>query len=265
MRCSNNRVLVTSIGIILVQPGHIHRQNRNILYTGFRLMKLGGPEFSTHLHPHIDNFKEKLLTSNANPLPIIPITHDLIFTVFADLILGEVPDMKSDRVSKLLDVLYKTLTPNPMFVLGGKIIPEFVKSLLSDWVDLSDSISMIRGYFKERIDKHREDFTGSPSNLVDAVLYKEASTTKKPRVIFADEVSERDENSNPEVASPRAPRVLEEGEIQEHLPTILVDVFQAGCTSIVAMFQWTLLLLAQHPEIQERIQREIDETVQDSK
>ncbi|XP_054751252.2 cytochrome P450 2J6-like [Lytechinus pictus] len=254
-------------GIILRQPGHLHRQHRNFLSNGFRLIKLGVPEFSFHIHPHIDKFKDKLISSEGQSVQICPISHCLLFEIFTDLMLGEVPDSNSEEVKKLLDVLYKALSPNPMLVLAGKAIPKWLKSALSDWIDMSDSLSKVTLYLREHIQEHRKTYEGDPQNLIDAFLLKEQQELDKYNRLRKDDIGSsggKSDQESPET-SPRVTSVMvnDQEENEKNLAAILMDVFQAGCTSIVASLQWLLLDLALHQDVQEKMRKEIDGYVEE--
>lgn len=242
------------------QPGDLHRKNRNFLSTGFRMIKLGVPEFSYHLHPHIDNFKDKLIASKGQPLPICSTSHCLLFEIFTDLMLGEVPDPNSEKVNKLLDILYIALSPNPMLVLVGNLIPNWVKSALSDWIDMSDCLAKVTRYLKEHIHQHRETYEGDPTNLIDAFLHKEKLELEKTSKLREDSDSE-DEKA----AKWTSFMVEDQEENEKSLAAILLDVFQAGCTSVVASLQWLLLDLAVHQDVQEKLRMEVDRNVEQSK
>lgn len=254
------------IGIILKQPGDLHRKHRNFLSTGFRMIKLGVPEFSYHLHPHIDNFKDKLIASKGQPLPICSTSHCLLFEIFTDLMLGEVPDPNSEKVNKLLDILYIALSPNPMLVLVGNLIPNWVKSVLSDWIDMSDCLAKVTRYLKEHIHQHRETYEGDPTNLIDAFLYKEKLELEKTSKLREESSSGGDSDTEIEKAAIGTSfMVNDQEENEKSLAAILLDVFQAGCTSVVASLQWLLLDLAVHQDVQDKLRMEVNRNVEQSK
>ncbi|XP_041474273.1 cytochrome P450 2A1-like isoform X2 [Lytechinus variegatus] len=188
-----------------------------------------------------------------------------------DLMLGEVPDSNSEEVKKLLDVLYKTLSPNPMLVLAGKVIPTWLKSALSDWIDMSDYLSKVTHYLKEHIQEHRKTYEGDPQNLIDAFLLKEQQELDKYNRLRKDDIGSSSSNSGgksdqePPETSPRVTSVMvnDQEENEKNLAAILMDVFQAGCTSIVASLQWLLLDLAFNQDVQEKMRKEIDGYVEE--
>ena len=180
--------------------------------------------------------------------------------------LGEVPDPNSEKVNKLLDILYIALSPNPMLVLVGNLIPNWVKSALSDWIDMSDCLAKVTRYLKEHIHQHRETYEGDPTNLIDAFLYKEKLELEKTSKLREESSSGGDSDTEMEKATKGTSFMVEDQEENEKsLAAILLDVFQAGCTSVVASLQWLLLDLAVHQDVQEKLRMEVDRNVEQSK
>ncbi|XP_072181241.1 cytochrome P450 2D6-like [Diadema setosum] len=253
-------------GIVATQPGPLHRQNRSHLWNGFRLLGLGDSTFSNHLHKHIDRFNSKLQQSTGRPIPMNSETYALIMKIFADLALGKVPhqdpmEEDNDRLMKLLD---KTLTSNPIMVLVGRYIPSWLKSLLTNWIDMSINIADVMVSMKNHVREHRKDFAGKLTNLLDAFLYWERGGWRRSEGEDEEEVQDGDGLEERTAGRTDASDPVDEAENTENFAGILTDVFQAGCMSVVALLNWTLLNLALHPDVQTKIHKEIESTVKDS-
>ncbi|XP_063022289.1 cytochrome P450 2J2-like isoform X3 [Melospiza melodia melodia] len=207
---------------------------RLVLVTGMRLVKEvlvnQGDKFLERPDLPID---EQIFTKIGNPFnPQLKITN-AVANVICSLIFGNRFDYHDEDFQRLLKLM------NEMTALHGAVssqlynnFPSIMKYLPGAHQTIFKHWRVLQKFMQEQINKHKEDWNPSESrDYIDSYLL---------------EIS-KDHDSN----------TFQE----EHLMACSLDLMFAGTETTSSTLRWALLFMAVHPEIQARVQAEIDAVI----
>ncbi|XP_064521208.1 cytochrome P450 2J3-like isoform X2 [Pseudopipra pipra] len=203
-----------------------------VVVNGMRLVKevlvnqgdnfLDRPEIPMDMFSKIGNpFNPQFTLTNA------------VSNVICSLTLGNRFDYHDEDFQKLLKLMHETV-----FLQGAittqlyNSFPSIMKFLPGAHQTISKNWKSLKSYMQEQINKHKEDWNPSESrDYIDSYLQ--------------------------EIAKDKGSDTFRE----EHLVACTLDLMFAGTETTSSTLRWALLFMALHPEIQARVQAEIDAVI----
>ncbi|XP_056588449.1 cytochrome P450 2J4-like isoform X1 [Triplophysa dalaica] len=219
---------------LIFSGGHMWHQQRRFAVATLKYFGVGKKTLENSILQECQFVCEALRVERG--LPFNP--HDLlncaVGNIICSLVFGykfEYDDQRFYQLLKYSDDTFKL--PINRFGRLYNEFPTLMSFLPGQHQTTFANLSKLKVFFQEEIQKHREDRNpSSPRDYIDCYL---------------DEI-EKSKDSEAEFT-------------EENLIHCLLDLFGAGTESTAKSLSWGLLYMAKYPEVQEKVQAEIDHVI----
>ncbi|XP_054839476.1 cytochrome P450 2J4-like isoform X2 [Eublepharis macularius] len=219
--------------------GHTWKQQRKFAILILRKLGLGKKGIEHKIEEEAHQLVETFARAKGQPLdPSSPVSNS-VTNVICSLIFGQRFSLKDEEFIKLKDALWNIIQFSmTFFQLLYDTLPWLMKHLPGPHKKVFASRDFISSFARKEVEKHKTHRSlVEPQDFIDYYLLQIEKSKKDP-----------DSSYN-----------------EENLSQCICDLFAAGTETITHILLWALVLMANHPDIQEKVQKEIDEVLGSSK
>ncbi|XP_039196469.1 cytochrome P450 2J2-like isoform X2 [Crotalus tigris] len=228
--------LMTALGKergIILSNGHTWKQQRYIAITSLRKLGLGKKSVEHQIEDAAQTLIEAFRQTKGQPFdPSISVIN-AVCNVICALSFGHQFAPEDENFQNLIQALESIvkLTGN-FFYLMYNVFPRLMGYLPGPHKKALASVDLIVSFAKQEIEKHKEFHAlHEPQDFIDYYLLQMEKSKNDPNSTYN----------------------------KDNLAVCICDFFGAGTDTTFATLKWALLLLANHPDIQEKVQKEIED------
>ncbi|XP_070609851.1 cytochrome P450 2J2-like [Erythrolamprus reginae] len=218
---------------ILFSNGHTWKQQRHIGITSLRKLGLGKKSIEHQIEDTAQTLVGIFRETKGQPFDPSFSVLNVVSNVICALSFGHQFSAEDEEFQKLVEalkIIFKVMGDS--FHVMYDLFPQLMKHLPGPHKEALASVDIIHAFAKQEIEKHQEyQCLHEPQDFIDYYLLQMEKNRKDPNSTYN----------------------------EENLVQCVFDFFSAGTETTFATLMWALLLLTNHPDIQEKVQKEIED------
>ncbi|KYO47181.1 hypothetical protein Y1Q_0002200 [Alligator mississippiensis] len=214
---------------IMFSNGHVWKQQRRFCFMILRKLGTGKEhriqEEASHLVEHLDNMKGRSL----DPSLVLGYT---VANVICAVAFGHRFSLEDKHFHKLIEIIADIIAyGNSSFYFLHEYVPWLMDYIPGPHKKTVQGIAVVRSIIREEIRSCEKcDRTDEPENFIDFYLAQTAKAKEDPKSTYE----------------------------EDNLVQSIFDLFVAGIETTTTTLRWALLYMLVYPDIQEKVQQELD-------
>ncbi|CAJ1055688.1 cytochrome P450 2J2-like isoform X1 [Xyrichtys novacula] len=231
-------VVFKGIGIAL-SNGYLWKKQRKFANTHLRYFGDGQKTLENYIHVENNFLCEAFKDEQEKPFNPHFIINNAISNIISSVVFGhrfEYSDQNFQRILKL-DNDAVLLAGSPQTQLYD-VFPGLMKHLPGPHQTVHDNYRQIMDFLKQEVEKHKEEWNpDDPRDFIDVYLTEMEKNKEDPQAGFNIET----------------------------LMVCILDLIEAGTETSATTLRWALVYMMNYPQIQEKVQSEIDRVIGESR
>ncbi|KAJ7324696.1 hypothetical protein JRQ81_017716 [Phrynocephalus forsythii] len=217
---------------IMFSNGHTWKQQRRFGQVSMRKLGLGKKGMEHQMEEEAHRLVEIFARAKGQPFDPSPPITKAVSNVICALAFGNQFSTEDKNMQKLLETLDFGLNfGGSFFHVLYELFPWLMKHLPGPHKKALSALEMVLSLVKKEVEKHKEHQSlHEPQDFIDFYLLQIEKSKDDPHTTYD----------------------------EENLAECVIEFFGAGTETTTTTLKWALLLMATHPDIQEAVQKEID-------
>ncbi|XP_071608580.1 cytochrome P450 2J6-like isoform X4 [Heliangelus exortis] len=227
--------LLTRGNGVMFSNGHLWKQQRRFGLATMRKMGVGKRDQEYRLQEEAGHLVEYLRKTNGKPLdPTMPVVHT-VSNVICSVIFGHRFSKDDENFHRLIESI-DTITAfgNSVLFFVLEMFPWLSMNFLAPVKQTLSSINFVRNLLEMEVEGHKE--RGKQDENKDFIDY------------YLDEIEKTKGDDDATYD-------------EENLIQTMFDLFLAGTETTATTLRWALLYMVVYPDIQEKVQKELDDVL----
>ncbi|XP_055258416.1 cytochrome P450 2J2-like isoform X1 [Moschus berezovskii] len=223
---------------LIMSNGHIWKEQRRFSLTALRNFAFGRKSLEEHIQEEVAYLIQAIGEENGQPFNPHFKINNAVSNIICSITFGERFDYQDDQFQELLRLLDKvTYLETTMWCQLYNVFPRIMNFLPGPHQMLFSNWEKLKMFVAHMIENHKKDWNPAEArDFIDAYFQE----TEKHKGNAASSFHE------------------------ENLVYSTLDLFFAGTETTSTTLRWGLLYMALYPEIQEKVQAEIDKVLGES-
>ncbi|XP_053316450.1 cytochrome P450 2K6-like [Spea bombifrons] len=208
---------------------------RRFILSTLRDFGMGKTIIENKINEECDCLVEKLHSYKGEPFENTMLMNSAIANIIISIVIGERFDYDNPRILRIIYLINEILRlfAHPITLLYNTF-PSVIRWFPGSHKTVLKYMEELRLFFKEIfINRKKQLDINDQQNVIDAFLVKQRAEKPNPELYFHD----------------------------QNLRILVTDVFAAGMETTSTTLRWGLLLMMKYPEIQKKVQDEIEEVI----
>ncbi|XP_073442588.1 cytochrome P450 2C5-like isoform X1 [Dendrobates tinctorius] len=211
------------------------RAMRRFTLSTLRDFGMGKETIENKISEESDFLVQKFRSYKGEPFDNIMILNAAVSNIIVTILLSKRYDYEDPTLLKLVKMNNENvqLAGTPMAMLYNTY-PSVMRWFTSISETVARNANVVHTFIRETFTNHREQLdVNDQRNLIDSFLVKQREEKPNPKLYFTN----------------------------ENLSHLVADLFDAGMETSSTTLRWGLLLMMKYPEIQKKVQSEIDKVI----
>lgn len=215
--------------------GYSWKQHRRFTLSTLKFFGVGKRSLELIIMEEYKFLHQSIMDTNGLPFNPHYIINNGVSNIICSMVFGRRFEYTDQRFLNMLSLISKALKlQTSVFIQLYAAFPRLMDLLPGPHKELFSCFHQVRAFIKEEVDKHRADWDpSSPRDFIDCYLT---------------EIEKKKDD-------------LEAGFHDEGLQYAVLDLFVAGTETTSTTLLWAFVYMMKYPEIQEKVQAEIDKVV----
>nr|XP_008114459.2 PREDICTED: cytochrome P450 2J5 [Anolis carolinensis] len=217
---------------IVFSNGHTWKQQRRFGVVTMRKLGLGKKGMEQQVEDEALRLIEAFAKTKGQPFsPLLPVTNS-VCNMICSVAFGSQFSVEDKDFLELIEAIRISLEFGGSFFHGlCEIFPGVMKYLPGPHKKAISSMNVILSYARKEVERHKvQENQHEPQDIIDYYLLQMDKSKEDPTSTYN----------------------------EDNLVQCIFDLFIAGTDTTATSLQWSLLLMVTYPDIQEKIQKEID-------
>ncbi|XP_069830121.1 cytochrome P450 2K6-like [Dendropsophus ebraccatus] len=220
---------------LIFSNGHNWRTLKRFTISTLRDFGMGKRTLEDKINEESNRLVETFKSYKGEPFDNKMIMNAAVSNIIVSIILGHRFDYDDPKLQRLLTIITDSarIAGSPMAQLYNAF-PSLMRWIPGSHQTIRPSVDEIHSFIRKIFTKQKEQLdVNDRRSLIDCFLVRQKEEKPNPELYFHD----------------------------ENLTSLVADLFAAGMESTSTSLRWGLLLMMKYPDIQEKVQKEIEKVI----